>query len=215
MKLSRIIPMLIVAMFAFSGVMYFLLPDDVPTHWNAAGEVDDTSPKLMAVLIMPVLSVVLWRLLTIVPKIDPRREAYEQFAQTYQQVVVGIMFFMALIHVATLFGTWQEDVVPYVIAIGVSALFILIGNVMGRTRANYFFGFRTPWTLSSDRVWRKSNRMMGRIFVIVGILTILSVLINPSLGIGVLLISILIGAIGGTVYSYLLYRSEMQEANTS
>lgn len=212
MKRSRIIPIIIVLMFIFSGVMYFLLPDDVPTHWNAQGEVDGTSPRLFAVLVMPVLTVLLWGVFAILPKIDPRREAYLKFAKTYEQVIIWIVVFMGVIHVAMLLGTWQEDMVPYAVSIGVSILLMGIGNVMGRTRSNFYFGLRTPWTLSSETVWRKSNRMMGRLFVLAGLLTIPSVLIAPEIGIWVLLSMILIAVIGGTVYSYLLYRNEPQEA---
>ncbi len=213
MKLSRIIPITIVLMFIFSGVIYFLLPDEVPTHWNAQGEVDDTSPRLFAVLLMPVLTVFLWGLFVILPKVDPRREAYTKFAKTYEQVIVGIVVFMGVIHVATLLGTWQEDLVPYVATIGVSVLLIGMGNVMGRTRSNFFFGLRTPWTLSSETVWRKSNRMMGRLFVLTGLLTIPSMLIAPEFGVWVLLGMVLIAALGGIVYSYVLYRNETQEVN--
>lgn len=215
MKLLRIIPITIVLMFIVSGIMYFLLPDVVPTHWNIEGEVDGTSPKLMAVLIMPVLSVFLGGLFVILPRIDPRRDAYTKFAKTYEQVVVSIIVFMGFIHVATLIGTWQENIVPYVVTIAVSVLLIIIGNVMGRTRSNFFFGLRTPWTLSSETVWRKSNRMTGRLFVLTGILTIIGMLIDPKVGLIIMLGMVFIAAMGGSVYSYVLYRHEIQEANAT
>ena len=39
---------------------------------------------------------------------------------------------------------------------------ILVGNFLPRVRPNYFAGLRTPWTLASETVWRRSNRLAGK-----------------------------------------------------
>jgi uncharacterized membrane protein len=43
----------------------------------------------------------------------------------------------------------------------VGLLFIVLGNLMPRFRSNFFFGIRTPWTLSSEQMWMKTHRLGG------------------------------------------------------
>jgi uncharacterized membrane protein len=46
-------PLIVVAMFAVSIVAYPRLPDRVPTHWNAHGEVNGYGTKTIVLFLMP------------------------------------------------------------------------------------------------------------------------------------------------------------------
>jgi len=48
--------------------------------------------------------------------------------------------------------------VDRLLPIGVGLLFAFLGNYLTRIEPNWFIGIRTPWTLSSDAVWRKTHR---------------------------------------------------------
>lgn len=52
---------------------------------------------------------------------------------------------------------------------GVSVLYIAIGNVLPKTRPNFFLGIRTPWTLSSPSTWEKSHRLGGLLLMLAGL----------------------------------------------
>lgn len=52
----------------------------------------------------------------------------------------------------------------------IGILFIVMGNYLPATKPNYFVGIRTPWTLESDLVWRKTHRLGGKLFIINGVL---------------------------------------------
>ena len=73
--------------------------------------------------------------------------------------LVGAMIIAALAQdhvVLTALGVHMpvmETVLP-----AVATLVIVTGNFMGKTRANFFVGVRTPWTLESDHSWEKTNR---------------------------------------------------------
>ena len=58
----------------------------------------------------------------------------------------------------------------------VGLLFIVIGNYLPQCKPNYFVGIKTPWTLSNEEVWRKTHRFSGKVFVVLGIIMILSIL---------------------------------------
>ena len=55
-----------------------------------------------------------------------------------------------------------------VVPLGMGILFIALGNVLPRVEPNWFVGIRTPWTLSSDSVWRKTHRTGGWTFFLGG-----------------------------------------------
>ena len=48
-------------------------------------------------------------------------------------------------------------------------LFIALGNQMAKFRSNFFIGVKTPWALSSEAVWQKSQRLGGKTFFFDGI----------------------------------------------
>ena len=62
---------LIGAMLVFSAVIYSRLPARVPIHWNINGVADDYGTRELAALFVPGLSLGLWLLFQILPKLDP------------------------------------------------------------------------------------------------------------------------------------------------
>ncbi len=58
-----------------AGLASVLAAPDVPeqmiTHWNAAGEADGMMPKTTALAFVPVLSAFLLGLFAVIPRIDP------------------------------------------------------------------------------------------------------------------------------------------------
>src|SRR5579863_6087836 len=50
-----------------------------------------------------------------------------------------------------------------------SWLFVLMGNVMGKVRRNFFIGVRTPWALANERVWNATHRLAAKTFVLGGL----------------------------------------------
>jgi len=65
---------------------------------------------------------------------------------------------------------------------GIGLLFMAISVPMinHRVKRNQWYGFRTPKTLSNDRIWYAANEHSGRMLFLSGILTIVSaVLLTP------------------------------------
>jgi uncharacterized membrane protein len=92
-------------------------------------------------------------------------------------------------------------------------LFIVIGNLLPRARPNWFVGIRTPWTLSSDRVWEKTHRFGGHVFVVVGILMILSGVVVAAWARTGLSVLIALCAASVVIYSYVEWKREQNPAS--
>jgi uncharacterized membrane protein len=52
---------------------------------------------------------------------------------------------------------------------GIGIALVLLGNVLGKVRRNFWLGVRTPWTLASDRVWYATHRLAGKTMVLGGL----------------------------------------------
>lgn len=200
----------IVATIAASVLLYPRLPETVPTHWNAAGVPDDYSSRAVGAFLVPGLMVGIYALLLVVPRIDPRRANVERFSETYALIRTGTVLFLAYIHGVTLYTilSGAERLNSALITSAVGLLFLLIGNYMPRMRSNWFMGIRTPWTLSSERVWRETHRLGGRTFMLAGLLLLLSPLFPPEWALGLLFLVITIAALLPIAYSYWAYRAE-------
>lgn len=204
------IPLLIVAAALIaSAVVYPDLPERMPTHWNFAGEVDGWSPRAWGAWMIPVMILFLWALMRWLPSIDPRGKNYEKFGGAFEGIMLSVMLFTLVLHVIMLraalgYPVAMERVVP----VGVGILLIVIGNLLPRARSNWFVGIRTPWTLSSDRVWEKTHRVGGRLFVAGGVILTLSTFLGATWSERVLIAVVVVCSLGAVVYSYVEWRKE-------
>lgn len=198
------------AMFVTSAVRWGSVPDRIPVHWNAAGQVDGYGGKFMGLLLIPMLSLGLYLLLRYVPRIDPARRNYESFAGTYMLLRVVLMLYLGFFYVITNLAIGNEEGVPMTSLIlgAVGVLFIILGGAMGKFRPNWFAGIRTPWTLSSKLSWVKTHRAGGRVFIVTGLVTMIGAFIGGEWAIWAMLAVIGVGVIYLVAYSYFVWRDD-------
>jgi len=93
--------------------------------------------------------------------------------------------------------------------LGFGLLFIFLGNYITRVEPNWFVGIRTPWTLSSDTVWRKTHRTGGWLMVLGGFVLAVGAFILPhGAFLPLLVTTIVIVALIPIVQSYVLWKRE-------
>jgi uncharacterized membrane protein len=184
------------------------LPDTIPMHWNIRGEVDHYYPKESA-FIFSSLPLIIWFGMTFLPKLDPRRASYRLHADTYAFIRLILVVFLTVFNmVALLYGLGIKFDMIEIAKVMVGLLFLFMGNVLGKIRPNFFVGIRTPWTLSSDRVWRKTHKLGGWAFIVAGCSFLAFAWESGPISFWVPF-AILIASMFGTVfYSYVLYKEE-------
>lgn len=201
--------LLILADLAFAVAVYGRLPERVPSHWNFHGEVDAWSGRLSAVLVLPIVATLTWALLRGLPLIDPRRAHYAKFAGSYDTVVLAAVALLVAIHVVVLgAGLGWPISVGRVVPVALGLLFIVLGNVLPRARSNFWFGIRTPWTLSNERVWERTHRVGGYLMVAAGLVCVAAALLPSSVGIAVVPFAVGAAALASVVYSYFAWKQE-------
>ena len=189
-------------LFAASVVVWDRVPERVPMHWNFRGEVDGYGGRLEGLLLLPAIALGLYVMLLVLPRLDPGRANYASFAGPYTVIRFALLALMLGIHalvIATALG-YAVNAGRW-IPVGVGALFIVLGNVMGKVRPNYFVGIRTPWTLASARSWEKTHRAGGRLFVVAGIALAIAALIGRPEAL------VAVGVFGAASIAWLFYYS--------
>jgi uncharacterized membrane protein len=206
MRNSYVAPLLIiVATFLISLYFYPQLPEEIASHWNAQGKVDDYMPKFWGLFLMPIISSLMLLLFIVIPKIDPLKRNIEKFRNYFDTFVIMIIIFMFYIYLLSLLwnlGTRFDMLQLLMPAIGL--IFYYAGVLVENSKRNWFIGIRTPWTLSDERVWNKANKLGGKIFKISGIIAILSLLI-PDYSLVLVLVPVILGSIYVVAFSYFEY----------
>jgi uncharacterized membrane protein len=200
-------PFLIAADLAFTAAVYGRLPDTMATHFGTNGP-NGWSSRAIGALVVPAVTIAVWLLLLALPYIDPRRANYAKFRGAYDTLIAGTVVFLVVIHVALLGGALGWPVrVEAVVAFAVGGLFVLIGLILPRAESTWFFGIRTPWTLTNDIVWKRTQQMGGLMMMIAGVaIMALSVLRSRTAAYGVVILAAVL-ILSTLPYSYFVWRS--------
>ncbi len=190
---------------AVAAYLYPDLPDQIPTHWNIKGEVDDYTAKPWGVAIMPLAAILVFVVMRLIPVISPKGFRTDSFMDVVNVFTVVIVGFMSGVAILVLLEANGQDVrINEMIFAGVGLMFVVLGNYMGKVRKNFFIGIRTPWTLASDEVWSRTHRLGGKVFVLIGIFMMLNSFVRFP--VQWLIASIVVVALVPVIYSYVIYR---------
>ena len=153
-----------------SAYYYAFLPDEIAVHWGVDGSPDGFLPKYW-ILIFPIIYAGIVLLVWALPFADPLRKNVDQFRGQYDWFVLILSFFLAAVQVLTLGYNlgWVENMADYVMLLASMVIFFA-GYLTFIAKRNWFIGIRTPWTLSSERSWRVTNRVGGALFMLFALL---------------------------------------------
>lgn len=196
---------LVIVAFAMAFVLYGRLPESIPTHWNAEGVVDGYTPKPWGPFVLPLVMAAVYLVLVAVPRISPRDFRVARFQGVFERIQAVLVAFLFLLNAMVLLSGLGVPVpMARVVPASTGLLLVVLGNYMGKFTKNFFCGIRTPWTLASDEVWLRTHRLGGRLFVLAGIVVLVSGLLGG--GPVPMLAAVAVAAVIPVVYSYVLYR---------
>lgn len=200
---------LIALMFVVAAVSWPYVPDRLPVHWNLQGEVDGYGGKFAGLLLVPIITLGLYALLLVLPKIDPGYVNYRNFAGAYNVIRIALVVFLAALYAVIVAVAWGRMIdVGMLVTLGVGALLVVLGSVMVKIRPNWFVGVRTPWTLSSKLSWDKTHRLARWVFIGLGPVIGLIGVVRTSWFLAIAMAAVAGGLVWLVVYSYLVYRTD-------
>lgn len=207
-KIPLAIALIVIASFVLSGYYYPRMQESVVTHWNISGEPDGYSGKLFGLFLVPVLLLILCVFLYYIPHIDPLRANVAKFRKYYDRFILLFAAFMFYVHaIVVLWNLGYEFNFGQAVVPAFSALFYYVGVLVKNAKMNWFIGIRTPWTLSSEKVWDKTHKTGGDMFRAFGIASLVGIFI-PEAAFGIIIGGAVAVAVWAFVYSYSEFRKE-------
>jgi len=196
--------------FALTIAIYPAAPDRIVSHWNAAGEANGSMSKFWGLFLIPIIMTGFVALFAVIPRIDPHKKNYEKFRDYYEGFILVFVFFMLAIQVQIILWSTGYQISPnltFPVLIGI--LFIYIGFLLGHAEQNWFVGIRTPWTLSSKTVWKKTHELGGKLFKIAGVIACAGIFAG-AYALWFILVPVLAVAVYTVVYSYIEFQKELK-----
>lgn len=188
-------------------ISFSFLPNEIAMQYNNDGSVSWAINKFLGALIFMAIVTFIYVYYLIFPIIDPKKRNYKSFSSTYSLIVTTILiivyFAEILIIVSNIGVTMSPNIV---INLVLALLFIVVGNYFQKIRTNWFIGLRTPWTLSNEKIWKKTHRFTGRIYITLGIIFVLLAFFNAPINWITIIIIILLASLLPFVYSFIVYK---------
>ena len=195
----------ILATLAGTLVAYPHLPQVVPMHWDAHGNVNGWGQKSTLFLTGPGLMTAIVLLFAGLPWLSPKKFEVDTFRATYLYIMIVIVAMLAYVHILELLsGLGVVMDVSRAVEGGVCLLLALLGNVMGKVRRNFYVGIRTPWTIADERVWNATHRFAAKTIFAGGVLGLIAVIMKAPFWIPIA--AIIAAAFTPVIYSLIFYK---------
>lgn len=207
-----VVLLMIVAATLAGAILWNRLPDPMASHWNVNDQVDGYMSRFWGVFMMPLIALGMLVLFLIIPNIDPLKANIAQFRDVFNLFITLVVAFMIYIYILSL--RWNLGYTDFGMgkamlpAMGI--LFFFVGLLLRKAKRNFFIGIRTPWTLSSDRVWDETHRLGSVLFMISGALAFIGSLFGGMLAFWFLFVPLMGSTLITLVYSYISYQREIK-----
>ena len=212
LKRELIIWKMLLMPFIYAAVAWNSLPNQIPTHWGISGQPDDWGGKI-SILLMPVISLSVYLLFTVLPKLDPRKINYQEFPERMFKWRLLFVVYFTVISISLIYGGTLNDWSFHnkLFTSSIFVLLALVGNYMINLKPTWFIGIRTPWTLSSDHVWKQTHLVFGRIMFYGSLACFaISIFVQGAPLVTLMVVFVLGTAVFGYAYSYWLFKKEKE-----
>ena len=201
-KLLTITSLIILLPMAVGLLLWNQLPESIPSHWNAAGEIDGWSSKALTVFGLPLLMLGLQWLCLLGTAADPKKENHpEKILQLVFWIIPVISVVLFIVTYAVALG--KEVRVEVVMPVLVGLVLTITGNYLPKCKQNYTIGIKIPWTLNNEENWNRTHRFAGWLWTACGLVIMLTGIFG---GFWIFFAIVLLMVLAPVIYSYILHR---------
>ncbi len=193
----------------FGLLMWNELPGTITTHWGADGNADGFSSKAFAIFGLPCILLLLHFLCLLLTMLDKKQKEQNPKA-------LGIIFW--IIPIVSLFTNGivyraafgREIDIFFFIPILLGLMFIFMGNYFPKIKQNKTLGIKVSWALQNEENWNKTHRLGGKVWVIGGLVLLISAFLPAKAMVWVMIAVFTAIAVIPICYSYYLYRQHQK-----
>jgi len=198
-------------MFVGAAAVWPYAPDALPVHFGISGEANRYGGRVEGLLSLPVVALGVLLLLKLLPRFDPRRDRYAEFATAYGVATLAIQVFLALVYAVMLGIMLGAPINPTMVIVPlVGVLLVALGAILDHVKPNWLIGIRTPWTLSSEHAWTATHRAGKWVFMAMGALLVLAGIVQTPWLIYVGIMACIVGTLGLVAYSFVVWRGDQR-----
>ncbi|MBQ1270530.1 MAG: SdpI family protein [Clostridia bacterium] len=209
-KLLIVTSLVILLPMIFGILMWDKLPHRVPAHFNFEGETTRLGDRGELVFLLPLsLLPAHWLCLFITSRDPGNRDQTKKAVKIVYWIMPVISVVISAVMYAIVFDIefGMDRIMPF----GFGLMFAVMGNYLPKIKQNYTLGIKLTWTVNNEDNWNATHRFGGKVWVIGGILMIISGLIPGAAGIGAFMIVVFAAAFIPMIYSYLYYRKQKEK----
>lgn len=184
-------------------IAYPSLPEQIPIHFDFAGNVDGYGSKLI-ILVMPLIVLLIQWAATIEAHFANKKETIKPGyieGMSWTCAAMSTMFGMVMYHCAIGNILTAQRLAPLIVGI----MFVVMGNFMPKQKKSKWSGLRVKWTLNDPDNWMKTHRFFGKLSVLCGFAMLcLSFIQNISIAYAIMFVLMLVAVFVPVIYSYCL-----------
>ena len=153
-------------------IIWKQLPNQIPIHFNVAGQANNFQSKPLAVFGLPLFLLLVHLFVIFMTARDPKnRTMNEKMGKVIYWLtpIVSLSVFY-LIYSKALGSTTNPSIVVSAL---LGLILVIMGNYMPKLKVNHTVGIRLPWTLQSEDNWHKTHRLAGKLWVVGGLILLL------------------------------------------
>ncbi len=202
---------LILVPFIYLGIIWGSLPNQVPIHWNALGEIDRYGSKFTLFLLPIFMPGSIYLTFTLIQRFTAI-EKIAKMGKKLNTLKFLMILFMSVLCMLIIHSS-KEGLVgqPTFVFVSLGLFITMLGNFFQTIQPNYFLGIRTPWTLKSVEVWKSTHALAGKLWFSGGLMISLIALLSSSKFASISSVAIIILiAIIPVIYSYLQSKNNLK-----
>ena len=199
-KRTLVLTSIVILLPMFVGlILWNRLPEQMPTHFGFNGTADGYSGRPFAIIGLPLFLLAIQLLCAFALRADPKKQNIsEKLVQITLWICPAVSLFAGLsIYLSALGFAINVSRLGMVF---VGLIFIAIGNYLPKCRHNYTVGIRVPWTLDDEDNWNHTHRFAGYVWIIAGVITLLSIFLSHATVVWVA--AIFVASLSPLVYSF-------------
>jgi uncharacterized membrane protein len=201
----------------YLAMVWDRIPEQVAMHFDIEGTPDRYGSKrefLVMTLVLVAVSALSYLLLTNIYRIDPKRYAPEN-KDRLKKMGFGLVIFLAALQCMFIYNSSHGITSFGLIIPAMGLLFAFLGNYMQHIKPNYFAGFRLPWTLESEDNWKKTHKLVGKLWFAGGLLiAVVSLFLHQKAAFIFFITVMSIITVIPIIYSYRLYVEQKKASKT-
>lgn len=201
-------PVALVSLAASASLAAFhALPPFMVVHWDLGGIPNGWLPRAVGAAILPVL------LAFVASTLPVRRLREHGTPASRERIVPGVLALLFVTHLMVLAVNLGVRVpMDRAAMIIVGGMFIVVGRALPLAPASAAMGVRTPWTLSSDRVWHRTHLLAGQAMAVCGAVMIASAVLLPvAVAMPVMVAAMVASVVAPSAYSWLTWKRESRK----